>query len=185
MPEPKARPTPAAVWLFPVTYVVHLLEEYYVGGGFPVWAQRALGVQLSNREFVGWNVFALAIMCVGALLVSRHPRFRFIEIALAIAVCGNAAAHVIGSLATWTYSPGLITGVLVWIPLGWFRLRTVFRDSSRRARVAGTCIGVFVTIVILTVLMSGLANRISARREFTDMPGRNSVFALAFPGMPA
>jgi hypothetical protein len=160
MRELNGRPNPAAVWLFPVTYIVHLLEEYFIGGGFPVWAQRALGIQLSNREFVAWNAFALAIMCAGALLVSRHPRFQFIEIALAIAVLGNVAAHVFGSLATWTYSPGLITSVLVWIPLGWFRLRTVFRDSSRRARVAGTCLGVFVTIVILTVLMSGLANRI-------------------------
>jgi hypothetical protein len=147
------RPTPDPVWLFPLTYAVHLLEEYFVGGGFPSWAQRALGIQLSNREFVAWNAFALAAMCAGALLVSRYRRFRYIEIGLAIAVLGNVAAHVIGSLATLTYSPGLITGVLVWIPLGWFRLRTVFGHSSRRARVAGICIGVFVTAVILTVLM--------------------------------
>ncbi len=149
----------APVWLFPLTYVVHLLEEYFAWGGFPAWAQRALGIHLTDREFVAWNVFALAIMCVGALLVSRHSKFRFIEIALAIAVLGNVAVHVIGSLATWTYSPGLVTGVVVWIPLGSSRLRSVIRESSRRARVAGTCMGVFVTIVILAVLMSGLANR--------------------------
>jgi multisubunit Na+/H+ antiporter MnhF subunit len=153
------RPAPAPVWLFPVTYVVHLLEEYFVAGGFPNWAQRALGIQLSNREFVAWNAFALAAMCAGALLVSRYRRFRYIEIGLAIAVLGNVAAHVLGSLATQTYSPGLITGVVVWIPLGWFRLRTVFRDSSRRGRLAGICLGVLVTAVILTVLMSQLNDK--------------------------
>ena len=39
------------VWFFPVTDAVHLVEEYFGGGGFPVWAERALGIQFSNREF--------------------------------------------------------------------------------------------------------------------------------------
>ena len=154
---PNTRPPFDPVWLFPVTYGVHLLEEYFVGGGFPVWAQRVLGIQFSNREFVAWNAFAFALICLGALLVSRHARFRFIEIA--IAVLGNVAAHVIGSLATWTYSPGLVTGVFAWIPLASVRLQTAFRASSRRGRVAGTCIGMFVTVVILAVLASELWTR--------------------------
>jgi multisubunit Na+/H+ antiporter MnhF subunit len=116
---------------------------------FPIWAQRVLRIQFSNREFVAWNAFAFALICLGALLVSRHARFRFIEIAMAIAVLGNVAAHVIGSLVTWTYSPGLITGVFAWIPLASVRLQIAFRASSHRGRVAGTCIGVFVTVVIL------------------------------------
>ena len=66
--------------------------------------------------------------------------------------------HLIGSAVTWTYSPGLITGAVVWIPLGWVRLRVVSRASSHRARVAGLCAGVFVTIVTLAVLASALAN---------------------------
>jgi Protein of unknown function with HXXEE motif len=156
---PNARVSFDPVWLFPTTYGVHLLEEYFVGGGFPVWAQRVLGIQFSNREFVVWNAFAFALICLGALLVSRHARFRFIEIGMAIAVLGNVVAHVVGSLATWTYSPGLITGVFAWIPLASVRLQAAFRASSRRGRVAGTCIGVFVTVVILAVLASQLWTR--------------------------
>ena len=140
------------IWFFPATYAVHLVEEYFVNDGFPVWAERALGIQLSNREFVAWNTFAFILICVGALLVSRYPRIRLIEIAMAIAVLGNAAAHIVGSLATWTYSPGLLTSVFVWIPLGWLRLQTVSRESSHRARLAGTWVGVLVTIAILGVL---------------------------------
>ena len=156
MTDPDATRPANAVWLFPVTYAVHLLEEYFACGGFMVWAQRALGIQFSNGEFVAWNAFALALMCAGAQLVSRDPRLRFIEIALAIAVLGNAAAHVIGSLATWTYSPGLITGVLLWAPLGWVRFQTVSRASSRRARLGGTCLGVLATVATLTVLALAL-----------------------------
>jgi Protein of unknown function with HXXEE motif len=141
-----------AVWLFPATYAVHLVEEYFVRGGFPVWAEHALGIQVSNREFVAWNTFAFVLICLGALLASRYPRLRLIEMGIAIAVLGNAASHIVASLATWTYSPGLLTSVFVWIPLGWLRLQTVSRESSRRARLAGTWVGVLVTIAILGVL---------------------------------
>jgi hypothetical protein len=140
------------VWLFPATYAAHLVEEYFVSGGFPVWAERALGIQLSNREFIAWNTFAFGLICLGALLVSRYPRLRLIEIGIAIAVLGNAVAHIIGSLATGTYSPGLVTSVFVWIPLGWLRLQTVSQASSRRARLAGLWMGLLVTITILAVL---------------------------------
>jgi hypothetical protein len=40
------------VWLFPVTYVLHLWEEYFIAGGFTVWAERALALQFSAPEFV-------------------------------------------------------------------------------------------------------------------------------------
>ena len=141
------------VWLFPATYALHLAEEYFAVGGFALWGKGALGIQLSDREFLVWNTVAFGLLCLGALLVSRYPRLRLIEIGIAIAVLGNAAAHIVGSLATWTYSPGLVTGVGVWIPLGWLRLHTVSRKSSRSARVAGTGIGILVTLAILAVLM--------------------------------
>ena len=140
------------VWLFPATYLLHLVEEYFAGGGFPAWAARALGAVFTNAEFVAWNVFALLLMCAAAWLVRRHANLRFIEIALAVAVLGNAAAHVLGSLVTWTYSPGLVTSIVAWCPLGWIRLRSARRASTRRARRAGTYIGLAVVVITLTVV---------------------------------
>ena len=54
------------VWLFPATYAVHPGRRIFVRGGFHVWAERALGIRLSNGEFVAWNTFAFALICVGA-----------------------------------------------------------------------------------------------------------------------
>ena len=145
----------SGVWLFPSTYALHLGEEYFAAGGFPLWAERALGVQLSGAEFVGWNAFAFGLMCAGAWLVSRDPKFRFVDIALAIAVLGNVVAHVLGSLATWTYSPGLITAVVVWIPLGAVRLRNAYETATRKARLAGLYLGVAVVLVTLAIVALG------------------------------
>lgn len=144
-----------AVWLFPPTYAIHFAEEYVVAGGFPLWAERVLAAHFSNAQFVAWNVFALVLMCVGAWLVSRNSKFRFLEIALAVAVLGNVVAHVLGSLVTWTYSPGLITAVLVWAPVGTIRLRSAYRASPPRGRRAGVYMGVTAVLVTVAVVAFG------------------------------
>ena len=148
------------VWMFPPTYVLHLAEEYFAAGGFPLWVERALGLAFTTAEFVAWNAFALMLMCVAAWLVSRDAKFRFLEIALAVAVLGNVAAHVIGSVVTGTYSPGLITGLIVWSPLGSRRLRSARRISTPRARRAGTFIGIAaVLITFVVVAFAGFSRR--------------------------
>ena len=154
--NPQRRPIQlAGVWLFPLSYAIHLGEEYFAGGGFPLWADRVLGIEFTNVQFIVWNSFAFGLMCVGATLVSRTPKFRFVEIALAIAVLGNVVAHALGSAATWTYSPGLISGVAIWIPFGGIRLRSAFQASTRRARHAGIYLGLSVVLITLLVVTFG------------------------------
>ena len=146
------------VWMFPPTYALHLAEEYFAAGGFPLWVERTLGMAFTTAEFAAWNAFALIVMCVAAWLVSREAKFRFVEIALAVAVLGNVAAHVLGSVVTWTYSPGLITGVIVWSPLGWKRLRSAWRASTPRARRAGTYIGLAAVLITFVVVAFGTSH---------------------------
>lgn len=143
------------VWLFPASYVLHLAEEYAAGGGFPLWLERALGIGFTKTEFLAWNAFALALMCVGAWLVAGHPRFRFVEIAMAVAVLGNVAAHATASLLTWTYSPGLVTGLVLWGPLGAIRLRSARLASTPRARRAGTYIGLSAVLIATAIVALG------------------------------
>ena len=141
------------VWLFPPTYVIHLGEEYVAAGGFPLWAERTLAIRFSNAEFTAWSTLALGLVCLGAWLVSRDPKFRFIEIALAVAVLGNVAVHVFASLLTWTYSPGLVSGVLIWIPVGALRLRIARRAATRRGYIAGVYLGFAVVLITIALLV--------------------------------
>ena len=148
--------SPRGAWLFPAIYAVHILEELFAVGGFVAWADRALGIPMSMGEFVGWNALALALLCIGAVLVVRDARLRWIEIAVAVAVTGNAAAHLIASVATWSWSPGLVSGALLWGPLGIIRGTAAWRVSSRRGRLAGVLIGSAAVLVTMGVLLSGL-----------------------------
>ena len=143
----------AGVWLFPPTYALHFGEEYLAGSGFPQWVERTLGIRFSTIEFVTWNALAFGLMCVAAWLVSRDAKHRFIEIALSIAVLANVVVHVLASLATWTYSPGVVTAITIWMPLGLVRLRHAHEAATRRGRLAGVCLGVAVLLVTLGVIV--------------------------------
>jgi hypothetical protein len=56
-------------------------------------------------------------------IIAAFSRLRLIEIAMSIAVLGNALFHAAAAAGTVSYSPGLVTALLLWIPLGVVRLR--------------------------------------------------------------
>ena len=118
------------VWLFPATYLVHIGEEYW--GGFPAWAS-GFGVwELTPAEFLELNGIAWALMTVGVILALRLAPLRWLLISFGAVVLLNGIAHTLASLVTWSYSPGLFSGLLLWIPLGAYALRRAWRTRKRR-----------------------------------------------------
>lgn len=125
-----------AVWLFPLTYVLHLTEEYWGGEGFPQWISRVAGTSFTEREFLVLNSFALVLMTFGAWLIYRNT-WRWLLVGLAGVVFLNGALHLVFSLLTWSYSPGLISGVLCWIPLGIVITYRQWHLATRRSFAIG------------------------------------------------
>lgn len=140
-------------WLFPTTYLPHATEEYCAGETFLVWISRLTGVHFTATAFLWLNAIAMAAMLGAVWLAVRH-RVRWLTTTLATVVTINALAHLVGSVATWSYSPGVVTGTLLWLPLGIATLRCTRRDLPRRAFVAGAVFGVVAhAIVSGTVLL--------------------------------
>ncbi|HEX9918450.1 MAG TPA: HXXEE domain-containing protein, partial [Pyrinomonadaceae bacterium] len=104
-------------WLYPATYAIHLLEELWGGEGFTAWLARVAGVQLSTHKFLVWNALALALTALGVWLAARYRRLRWLPLAYAVAFLLNALSHLAASLYTNSYSPGLVSGLLLWLPL--------------------------------------------------------------------
>ncbi len=117
--------------LFPLTYLVHIAEEYWCGGGFYRWAQ-VVGMQMSGPRFLQINAFAWTVMALLCVLAVTVARLRWMMLAFAAAVSLNGAAHTLASLATVSYSPGLWSGLLMWLPLGLHTLRRAYAGMSRR-----------------------------------------------------
>lgn len=154
------RPTETArglprLWplLFPLTYVLHVAEETWCGEGFPAWASRLSGVALTQERFLALNAVALGVMLAICLLAAASAGLRWLVIPFAAAVLLNGSAHTAATLFTATYSPGLFSGLLVWVPLGFYTLRRTRPLFSRATFWSAVALGLALHgLLLLTVL---------------------------------
>lgn len=148
-------PAAAWGWLYPATYAFHILEELWGGEGFTAWLARVAGVELAARQFLGWNALALLLMALGVWLTLRYRHLRWLLLAYAVAFLLNALSHLAASLYTLSYSPGLLSGLLLWLPLGAFALLRFRQTISRRGRRAGLIVGLLMHCVVLALTLLG------------------------------
>ena len=68
----------------------------------------------------------------------------------------NGLAHVVASIVTTSYSPGLISGSLFFLPLGVITLRGASKKLNRRTFSAGLGVGVLLhmTVVLLAFVLA-------------------------------
>ncbi|HEX8177463.1 MAG TPA: HXXEE domain-containing protein [Pyrinomonadaceae bacterium] len=142
------------IWLFPSTYLIHALEEYFCGEGFYRWVARVIGRGMTAEQFVIINSLALLLMIAGVVIFRKTPSVRWLTITFATITFINAVAHLAGSILTGTYSPGVVSGVLLWIPLGAATFYRARNGVTRRSFIAGVLVGAFVHALLFLVLAS-------------------------------
>ena len=132
------------LWLFVLVYPLHILEELR-GVGV------SHGINLSLKQFLILSG-AGCLMMVGGILLSIRFRFpQLLEIVLGTVVVLNALSHIINSVIIRGYDAGVITGTLIFIPLGVTSLIRLRNRTGWRRYAAGVAFGL-VGQAILTVL---------------------------------
>jgi hypothetical protein len=132
--------------LFPATYLAHIAEEYW--GGFPARMAEITGFTVPEAAFLGANAVFWVLMATAAGLVLRRPARAPLVVALATIVSINVMLHVGAALLTASYSPGLISGLLLWLPLGVAALTFGHRVLSERSFRSGVLIGVVAHVLV-------------------------------------
>lgn len=142
------------LWLFPIIYLIHLGEEYFGGEGFAAWINHVAGAQFSERDFLVLNAIGLMFMSVGVVLIRKNS-WRWLLVGVSGVVMLNGLLHLFGSLLTRSYSPGLISGGLCWLPLGTATLFCQWKVMARKSFFIGIGIAIGLhTIVSLLALWS-------------------------------
>jgi hypothetical protein len=144
----------AWVWLFPLTYLAHIAEEYW--GGFYRWIAHIIGGELTAGQFLSLNTIFWLVMTAMIALAFFSRAGAWLVIAFGTVVLINGSAHVLGSLFTRSYSPGAVSGLLLWIPLGVFTLRRAWCCVSRGSFIAGLLTGIALHAVVTLSALSEL-----------------------------
>jgi hypothetical protein len=155
-------------WAFLATYVVHILDETLLNGGFVRWVADTFWPTYRTRMFFWFNAAALgAIAASNVLFDSFGGRWVILPLIwLAGFVTHTLTVHVYWSVRRNTYSPGLLTSVLYVIV---FYL--VVRYGLGRQLVAGadfaigTAVGIVTVGTFLTLGPTVLFPRLARRRR--------------------
>lgn len=139
-------------WLFPLTYIIHIGEEFYGGEGYPAYLKRLRSVEMSSTKFLVGQAIGLALIVLGILIARRLSFPRQLLVILGTVVLTNGLTHLVTSSYYREYGPGLISGVLIWIPFGLATL-VHFKNSIRPGRY-WLYIGIGVAINAAIALMT-------------------------------
>ena len=139
-----------AFYLLPVAAALHVLEEWR--GGFIAQINQVLS-GVTAAQFWVINAAFLGLCIVAAAVHRSHPVFALSAIAL---VGINALVHLVTTLVLGTYSPGLISALLVYVPLTiWtykmaLATKVITRSQACRAALLG------LGILLVPLLVQGL-----------------------------
>ena len=120
---------PLAMILLPVAFALHVAEEWFAG--FVDWARLVLDINIEAERFLAINMVGLVLFVIGCTSAYRERRVAWIGVSLAALVGVNAVAHTALSVFVGEYSPGTITGLLLYVPMSIIILRWAVIHLSR------------------------------------------------------
>ena len=104
------------LWLVPVAYFVHILEE---SPRFVPWAQKYIGAPETFGQFIVGNVIFMAYVIIATSLAIFYPSKLTLIIGLSTAawIFSNFLIHAYFTLRTGEYSPGVVTASAIYVPV--------------------------------------------------------------------
>lgn len=113
------------LWILVFAYAMHILEEYQLD--WRDWANASLPVEVSWHDFYLTNGCAMFAAIAAAMVGWRAPAFSLIM--PATFVINGVFFHIGPTLIQRRLSPGVITSLLLYLPLGAWLYYGAWRDG--------------------------------------------------------
>jgi len=145
-PDLNQPPGSRRLWLFLLVYPLHILEEIR-GVGV------SHGINLSLKQFFILSGGACLLLAISILLAQKFRFPQLLEIVLGTVVVLNALSHITNCIIIRGYDAGVITGTLIFIPLGVTSLIRL-RPSMRWPRyLAAVGLGFVIQVIIILLAL--------------------------------
>lgn len=118
-------------WAPLVAAILHLTEEFVLPGGFPAWyrAYRTDASRVTTRFLVIVNA-ALLIACLNTVQLGHTMAGAVAWLTIMALLCSNGIWHLWATLKSHTYSPGVVTGIAIYVPLALFGFALALRSGA-------------------------------------------------------
>jgi hypothetical protein len=137
--------TTALFWTLPIAAAAHVFEEFAFPGGFKAWYARyrpETATSFTPAFAIGINALLL-VLCSIPLLAGPIPRSVALWLTLAAVLAGNTIFHARATLKMREYSPGLVSALLLYVPLAVVGFIHFLRtgDASMGTAISAALIG--------------------------------------------
>lgn len=143
---------PALLWLLVAAFLLHVTEEW--ADGFPRWLAAVASRPLPDTAFFIINGAVLLLIIAGVRAAARSESNGWMAVTIATIALVNTAAHVGGAILTGGYAPGLITAVVLYIPLGALTMIRAFDQAPRAQLSRGIAIGLLLHAALFPIVFA-------------------------------
>jgi hypothetical protein len=137
------------LWLFVPAFLIHVAEEWFAD--FPGWLQQIAGRPVPMPAFLLINGVAMLSLIVAIRAATRNEVFGWMAVAIATIVLVNTGSHAAGTAFTQSYSPGLISAVVLYVPLGSLTMIRALDQAPRAQLARGIQIGLVIHALVFMV----------------------------------
>jgi len=116
----------------PCAFAVHVAEE---APSFVAWFNSLVTPGITQGQFLSVNATAFFItLAIGSLVaMSRNAALSILAVAwVGFLMLANGLFHLVATLVHWRYSPGVVTGSFLYLPLSILFMRAVVRECRIR-----------------------------------------------------
>ncbi len=136
-----------AVWLFPFVFTLHVLEEL---PQFTTWAQRHASTASTRIDYIKIHLAGIVTAFIAAAVIWYFPKrtvlFIFFTFVFSPAIFYNTLFHAGATAYFGVYCPGLLTALVLYVPLYCFVSTLAFREgllSNRLGLISFVIAGLF------------------------------------------
>ena len=122
-------------WVPLITASLHIIEEFVFPGHFSEWYVQYkpdIKKSVSKRFLIIINVLLL-ILCYDVIALRTSQIGIFLWLVVMALLAANGVWHLKGVIKTRSYSPGVVTGILLYLPLAIYGY--VFFLQSKQASI--------------------------------------------------
>jgi hypothetical protein len=130
------------LWLFVPAYAIHVAEEWFAG--FPRWVEQIAGRPLPDAAFLIISAVIFALLVAAVLAAIRAEHNGWLAVAIATIVLVNTITHSASAAITASYAPGLLSAVVLYVPLGLLTMMRAIDQAPRGQLMRGVISGVMI-----------------------------------------
>ena len=155
-------------WAMEAAYIIHCLDESIAGGGFVKMVRERFWPEYSGKKFFWFNTGLHIINITGIILFEvLGGAWVIFPLSLSWLFVTNGLWHVLGTVMSREYHPGLMTSPLYWIVMYFIiRYSLLAGDIALSHFVISAMVGTVITVLMIGDLF--LMRRVYAKNTLEN-----------------